>query len=416
MTPVTRVPLLDLRRTPPGLDDELARAFQRVLESGHYILGPEVDAFESECAAYVGAKHAIAVSSGTDALLVALMALGVGAGDEVVCPTYSFFATAGVIFRLGARPVFVDSHPACFNLDPAKLDAAITGRTRAIMPVHLFGQCADMTAVSSIAARRGVPVVEDAAQAIGAEHSCRGDTPHAYSGDTPHAYGGDTPHAEEEGRGAGEEGRRAGTFGAFGCFSFFPSKNLGALGDAGLVTTGDASHAEAVRVLRSHGGKPKYHHAVVGGNFRIDALQAALLRVKLPHLDAATERRQANAAHYTREFLKRGIAGTGTAPVVLPPVSRGRDVVNQYVIVLPGEGERDRVRSVLAQRGVGTEVYYPLPLHLQLCFSHLGYGPGDFPVAERLARESLALPIFPELTPDELDYVVAALADAVERR
>jgi dTDP-4-amino-4,6-dideoxygalactose transaminase len=410
VTSVTRVPLLDLRRSPPGLDDELARAFARVLESGHYILGPEVDAFEAECAAYVGARHAIAVSSGTDALLVALMALGVGAGDEVVCPTYSFFATAGVIFRLGARPVFVDSHPACFNLDPAKLDAAITERTRAIVPVHLFGQCADMTAVCSIAARHGIPVVEDAAQAIGAEHSSSGDTPHP-------------------------ERRRAGTFGAFGCFSFFPSKNLGAFGDAGLVTTDDPSHAEAVRVLRSHGGKPKYHHAVVGGNFRIDALQAALLRVKLPRLDAATERRQANASHYTRELLKRGIARVGpcgpgcdgrcanatagtdaAAPVVLPPFCGGRHVVNQYVIVLPGETERDRVRSVLAQRGVGTEVYYPLPLHLQPCFSHLGYGPGDFPIAERLATESLALPIFPELTHDELDYVVASLADAVGRR
>jgi dTDP-4-amino-4,6-dideoxygalactose transaminase len=407
VTTVTRVPLLDLRRSAPGLDDELTRAFQRVLVSGHYILGPEVDAFESECAAYVGAKHAIAVSSGTDALLVALMALGVGPGDEVVCPTYSFFATAGVIFRLGARPVFVDSAPAGFNLDPAKLDAAITERTRAIVPVHLFGQCADMTAVSAIAARRGVPVVEDAAQAIGAEHPDGGATPRR-------SHGGDTSHTEE--------GRRAGTFGAFGCFSFFPSKNLGALGDAGLVTTEDPVRAEAVRVLRSHGGKPKYHHGVVGGNFRIDALQAALLRVKLPRLDAATERRQANAAYYTQALLKRGIARVGlggpqgAAPVELPPTSSGRDVVNQYVIVLPGEGERDRVRGVLAQRGVGTEVYYPLPLHLQPCFSHLGYGPGDFPVAERLATESLALPIFPELTQDELDYVVVALTDAVRSR
>ena len=396
MSSVTRVPLLDLRRSPPGLDHELARAFQRVLESGHYILGPEVEAFESECAAYVGAKHAIAVSSGTDALLVALMALGVGAGDEVVCPTYSFFATAGVIFRLGARPVFVDSQAADFNLDPSQLEAALSERTRAIVPVHLFGQCADMTAISAIAARRGIPIIEDAAQAIGAEHSSSGDIPQP-------------------------EGRRAGTFGAFGCFSFFPSKNLGALGDAGLVTTDDPARAEAVRVLRSHGGKPKYHHAVVGGNFRIDALQAALLRVKLPRLDAATERRQANAAHYTRELLKRGIACVGPGAdagvrIVLPPASRGRHVVNQYVIVLPGQGERDRVRNVLAQRGVGTEIYYPLPLHLQPCFAHLGYGPGDFPVAERLATESLALPIFPELTPDELDYVVASLADAVERR
>jgi dTDP-4-amino-4,6-dideoxygalactose transaminase len=400
VTAVSRVPLLDLRRSPE-LDRELEAAFRRVLQSGHYILGPEVDAFESECAAYVGAKHAIAVSSGTDALLVALMALGVGAGDEVVCPTYSFFATAGVIWRLGARPVFVDSHPGCFNLDPEKTEAAITARTKAIVPVHLFGQCAEMTAIASIAERRGIPVVEDAAQAIGAEHA----------------------------------GRRAGTFGAFGCFSFFPSKNLGAFGDAGLVTTDDPALAEAVRVLRIHGGKPKYHHAVVGGNFRIDALQAALLRVKLPHLDAATASRKANAEHYTRELTKRGVACIGTglpgcsarcavssaganqaAPIVLPSVCGGRHVFNQYVIVLPGSGERDRVRAFLADRGIGTEVYYPVPLHLQECFSELGHARGDFPVAERLAAESLALPIFPELTPGELDHVARSLAEAVERR
>jgi dTDP-4-amino-4,6-dideoxygalactose transaminase len=369
-----RVPLLDLRRIAPSLEKDLEAAFHRVLTSGHYILGPEVDALEAECASYIGAKHAIGVSSGTDALLVALMALGVGPGDEVICPTFTFFATAGTIWRLGARPVFVDSDPSFFNLDPGKLEAVFSPRTKAVMPVHLFGQCAEMTTISEIAARHGVPVVEDAAQALGAEH----------------------------------QGRRAGTLGTLACFSFFPSKNLGALGDAGLVTTDDDGLAEKVRVLRVHGGKPKYHHAVVGGNFRIDALQAALIRAKLPYLDAASEQRAANARRYVAELSRLGVGS------ILPPKIRdGRHVMNQFVVRIPGEGERDRMRRHLTERGIGTEIYYPVPLHLQECFASLGHRPGDFPVAERLARESLALPVFPELTPSELGLVISALAEAV---
>ncbi len=392
-----RVPLLDLRRLPPSLEKDLEAAFHRVLSSGTYILGPEVDAFEADCRAYVGARHAIGVSSGTDALLVALMALGVGAGDEVICPTFTFFATAGTIWRLGARPVFVDSHPGCFNLDPERFEAAISPKTRAVVPVHLFGQCAEMTSICEIAARRGVPIVEDAAQALGAEHG----------------------------------GRRAGTFGALGCFSFFPSKNLGTLGDAGLVTTNDDDLAEKVRVLRVHGGKPKYHHAVVGGNFRIDALQAALLRAKLPYLDGATEQRLANARRYVSELSRQGVgaesggtrctgrcarASDHDAPILLPTSCGGRHVMNQFVIRLRGSGERDRVRRHLTERGIGTEIYYPVPLHLQECFASLGHRAGDFPVAEQLAGESLALPIFPELTSRELDYVVTALVDSVTFR
>jgi len=398
VTDVKRVPLLDLTRIEPAMTEQLEHAFRRVLSSGHYILGKEVEAFERECADYVGCRHAIAVSSGTDALLVALMALGVGPGDEVVCPTYSFFATAGVVWRLGARPVFVDSRARCFNMDPEKLARALTPRTKAVMPVHLFGQCADMTHICEIAKSRGVPVVEDAAQALGAEH----------------------------------EGRRAGTFGVLGCFSFFPSKNLGALGDAGLVTTNDADLAETVRVLRVHGGKPKYHHAMVGGNFRIDELQAALLRVKLPHLDAATARRSANADYYTRELVGRGVArlcadeprcgatcrarganAGASGDIVLPNPCGGRHVTNQFVVAISGEGRRDRVRRFLSDRGIGTEIYYPIPLHLQRCFSELGHAVGDYPVAERLAAESLALPIFPELRRDELDHVVSSLAEAM---
>jgi dTDP-4-amino-4,6-dideoxygalactose transaminase len=395
MTASTRVPLLDLRRNT-ALDAELEGAFRRVLQSGHYILGPEVEAFERECALYIGAKHAIAVSSGTDALLVALMALGVGPGDEVVCPTHTFFATGGVVWRLGARPRFVDSEPTCFNLDPTKLEAAITSKTKAIVPVHLFGQCADMTAISDIARRRGIPIVEDAAQALGARHGAK----------------------------------QAGTFGIMGCFSFFPSKNLGALGDAGLVTTDDDVVAERLRVLRSHGGKPKYYHAVVGGNFRIDALQAALLRVKLPHLDAASEQRARNAQYYVTELTRRGVGrvngssgcggrcavapvGAETAPLLLPSTCQTRHLFNQFVIRIPGAGARDALRQRLSERGVGTEIYYPVPLHLQECFASLGHHKGDFPVAESLASESLALPIFPELTKAEQDHVVLALTEAV---
>jgi dTDP-4-amino-4,6-dideoxygalactose transaminase len=363
---MTKVPLLDLRRGGDDLDRELQDAFARVLASGHYILGPEVDALERETAAYCGSKHAIGVSSGTDALLLALMALGIGPGDEVICPTYTFFASAGAIWRLGAKPVFVDSDPRTFNCDPADVARKLSPRTKAIMPVHLFGQCAEVAPLLL----HGLPLIEDAAQAIGAE----------------------------------ADGHRAGTRGAFGCFSFFPSKNLGALGDAGLVTTDDDALAEKARILRTHGGKPKYHHAVVGANFRIDALQAALLRVKLPRLDGWTAARQANAARYDR-----GLAGlVARQQLTTPFVTGTRHIWNQYVVRVAG-GRRDALRQFLGEHGVGTEIYYPVPMHLQKCFASLGHRQGDFPVAEAAAKDSLALPIFPELRADEIDHVVARL-------
>ncbi|HJL14882.1 MAG TPA: DegT/DnrJ/EryC1/StrS family aminotransferase [Sandaracinaceae bacterium LLY-WYZ-13_1] len=385
-----KVPQLDLRRGGPDLDAELVAAFRRVLESGRYILGPEVEAFERECAGYVGAAHAIGVSSGTDALLVALMALDVGPGDEVICPTYTFFATAGAIWRLGATPVFVDSQPRCFGLDPAQLAERRTARTKAIVPVHLFGQCAAMDALREAAGE--VPIVEDAAQALGASW----------------------------------RGTMAGALGTLGCFSFFPSKNLGGFGDGGLVTTDDDALAARVRRLRVHGAEPKYVHAEVGGNFRLDALQAALLRVKLPRLEDAIHRRRAHAWAYAEAFVQLGIGapapGPGCrtacgvadptdAPVLLPTACDQGHSFNQYVVRIPGR--RDAVRARLAEQGIGTAVYYPTPLHAQACFAPLGHAPGDFPVAERLAEESLALPIFPELGAHERDRVVEAIGDAL---
>lgn len=388
---MTKIPSLDLRRGGAELDEELVAAFRRVLESGRYVLGPEVEGFEAECAAYVGTKHAIGVSSGTDALLVALMALDVGPGDEVICPTYTFFATAGAIWRLGATPVFVDSRPRCFAFDPEAVAMRITKETKAIVAVHLFGQCAAMDRLRAVAGE--VPVVEDAAQALGASW----------------------------------QGSRAGAMGALGCFSFFPSKNLGGFGDGGLVTTDDDALAARVRRLRVHGAEPKYFHAEVGGNFRLDALQAALLRVKLPRLDEAVRRRRAHARAYTEAFVERGVgavaggatcsprcAGRGTAQearVLLPPACDPGHTYNQYVVRIPGR--RDAVREALAERGIGSAVYYPRPLHLQECFASLGHAPGDFPVAERLAEESLALPIFPELTAEERARVVDAVSEAV---
>ncbi len=389
VNPVCAVPLLDLRRHGADVDAELKEAFCRVLEGGCYVLGPEVDALEKECAAYVGAKHAIGVSSGTDALVLALMTLGVGPGDEVICPTYTFFATAGAIWRVGARPVFCDIHPTCYNCNPRSIIELTTNRTRAIIPVHLFGQCAQMAPILDFASQRGIPIIEDAAQAIGSE--C----------------------------GSG----RAGNMGSMGCFSFFPSKNLGALGDAGLLTTNDDALADKARILRSHGSKPKYHHHVVGGNFRIDALQAALIRVKLKRLDSYTAKRQKNAALYTELLEQSGIAapnsctnGCGSAcrtsmPAkdarILSPVScQPRHIYNQFVVRIPGEGTRDKLQAFLRERKIGTEIYYPVPLHLQDCFASLNYHSGMLPVAETAARETLALPIFPELSHDEIRYVV----------
>ncbi len=365
-----QVPLLDLSAQNGPLEAEIHAAIGRVVSSNQFIMGPEVAAFEAEVARAIGVEHAIGVSSGTDALLAALMSLGIGRGDEVVTSTFSFFATGGTIARTGARPVFVDIDDATFNLDPRLVGDAITDRTRAIMPVHLFGQPCDMQPLREIAASRGVSIIEDAAQAIGARH----------------------------------ELGAVGTLGAYGCFSFFPSKNLGGLGDGGLVTTNDAELAERARVMRVHGGKPKYHHALVGGNFRLDALQAAVLRVKLPHLDAWTRRRRENAALYDRLFRESGLESE-----LLRAPERIFDghVFNQYVV---RSSRRDALEAHLRERKIGTAIYYPIPLHLQACFADLGYREGDMPVAERACREALALPVYPELTRAQIVRVVETVA------
>jgi dTDP-4-amino-4,6-dideoxygalactose transaminase len=368
-----KVPLLDLRAQFAPIREDVLAAIVRVCDDQRFIMGPEVDAFEREMAALIGARHAIGVSSGTDALLVALMALGIGAGDEVVTTTYSFFATAGCVVRVGARPVLVDIEPATFNLDVDAVKRALTSRTRAIMPVHLFGQSADMDEIMAVARAAGVPVIEDAAQAIGARYGDRG----------------------------------AGTIGTVGCFSFFPSKNLGAFGDAGLVTTEDDDLALRVRLLRTHGGEKQYYHRFVGGNFRLDAIQAAVLRVKAPHLASWTAARQRNAAAYRQLFQEAGLAGTVALPVEAP----GRThIYNQFVVRVP---RRDHVKRALEAAGVGTAVYYPVPFHEQECFASLGYAHGEFPNAEAAAGGSLALPIYGELTGAQQAYVVDTIRDAL---
>ncbi len=368
------VPLLDLDAQYQPLRSELLAAIARVCDSQRFIGGPEVEALEQELAALLDVPHAIGVSSGTDALLMALMALEIGPGDEVITSTYSFVATAGAIARVGARPVLVDIDPDTFNLDPAAVGAAITPRTRAILPVHLFGQPADLEEL--LAAAGTIPVVEDAAQAIGAE------------------YGG----------------RPVGGWGNIGCFSFFPSKNLGAFGDAGLVTCADDQLAHRLRLLRNHGMEPKYHHHLVGGNFRLDALQAAVLRVKLPHLAAWSAARQRNAARYRALFHETGLDGLVQLPV---EASDRTHIYNQFVIRVP---DRDRLRAQLASEGIGTEVYYPVPFHLQPCFQGLGYAPGTFPAAEAAAASALALPIYPELTETQQATVVTAIHGFVAAR
>lgn len=371
------VPLLDLREQYRPLRDDILTAITRVCDSQQFIGGPEVDGLERELAAFAGVPHAIGVSSGTDALLAAMMALGVKPGDEVITPTFSFFATAGCIVRLGATPKLVDIDPETFNIDPAAVERALSPRTRAIIPVHLYGLCADMDRIVELAARAGVPVIEDAAQAIGAIY----------------------------------RNRQAGSMGTLGCFSFFPSKNLGAFGDGGFVTTSDGVLAHEIRLLRNHGAEPKYHHLRVGGNFRLDALQAAVLRVKLPHVSRWSEMRRVNADRYDRLLAGAGLARSAGGPVTLPVRPPDRvHIFNQYVIRVP---ERDRVRERLAASGIGTEIYYPVPFHLQECFSSLGHRRGDFPAAERAAAEVLALPIYGELTADQQSEVVTALADAI---
>jgi dTDP-4-amino-4,6-dideoxygalactose transaminase len=375
MTTTSRpaVPLLDLDAQYRPLRDELLAAMIRVCDSQVFINGPEVTALERELAAYLGVRKAVAVSSGTDALLVALMALGVGPGDEVVTSTFSFFATAGCVARLGATPRLVDIDPVTYNLDPAAVRAALSPRTRAIIPVHLYGLCADMDPILAIAKEANLAIIEDAAQAIGSTY----------------------------------KGRQAGSMGTVGCFSFFPSKNLGGFGDGGLVTTNDDRLGDEIRLLRNHGAEPKYFNKRIGGNFRLDALQAAVLRVKLPHLAAWSDARRTNAARYRRLFDTAGLADRITLPAA--PADCGH-IYNQFVIRVP---DRDRVRARLTENGIGTEIYYPVPFHLQECFASLGHTRGDFPHAEAAADSTLALPIFPELTESQQSAVVSALADAI---
>ncbi len=372
----TKVPLLDLKAHHKEIRDELVAAVTRVLDSGAYILSDEVTKLEQGVAAYCGARFAIGVSSGTDALLAALMALDLGPGDEVVTTAFSFFATAGTIARTGAKPVFIDIDPVSYNLDPKALERAITPKTKCIVPVHLYGQTADMDPILAVAKAHNIAVVEDAAQAIGAR----------YLG-----------------------GRQAGTMGQLGCLSFFPTKNLGAAGDAGMVLTNDPALAEKVRMLRVHGSQPKYYHKLVGGNFRIDSMQAAILNVKLPRLDRWTEMRRTNAARYASLFEKADLGSLVSLPKA---VWSGKGLVHDHIyhqFVLRAE-RRDALREHLTQAGIQTEVYYPVPLHLQECFKNLGYRAGSLPESEKASKDTIALPIYSELTADQQSAVVDAIA------
>ena len=348
----------------------MQRAFERVLGHQGFILGAEVSAFEEEIAAFIGVPHAIGVSSGTDALLLALSALGIGPGDEVLMPAFLFFATAGCVARLGARPVFVDIDPRTYNIDVELASQRVGKATKAIIPVHLYGQTCDLGALRALSQKHGLAMIEDAAQALG----------------------------------AGTAAWRAGCVGEFGCFSFFPTKNLGALGDAGLVTTRDAALAKRARLLRAHGAEPKYHHALIGGNFRIDALQAAFLRAKLPHLTRWNSARQANAQRYNALFAAVGLHET----LLRTPADQAGHIFHQYVIQTP---YRDALQATLKRERIGSEVYYPVPLHLQTCFAYLGEGAGSHPIAERAAREVLALPIYPELSAAQIERVAGVVTD-----
>lgn len=364
------VPLLDLKAQYATIKDEIRETVDRVIESQYFILGPDVEALEQEIADYCQCRFAIGVSSGTDALIVALMALDVGYGDEVITTPYTFFATAGSVARLGAKAVFVDIDPLTYNINPEAIEAAITDKTKAIIPVHLYGQMADMDPIMAVAQRHNLPVVEDAAQAIGSEY----------------------------------KGRRAGSIGDLACFSFFPSKNLGGFGDGGMVTSNNEKLAERVHRLRNHGYSKKYYNQEVGGNFRLDALQAAVLRVKLPYLDGWSEGRQQNADTYRQLFALAELPDV-VMPTALPEY---RHIYNQFVIRC---SQRDELLAVLKERQIGCEIYYPVPLHLQECFEDWGYSPGDFPVSEQAANETLALPIYPELTDNMQTVVVTAIAD-----
>ncbi|HXD33274.1 MAG TPA: DegT/DnrJ/EryC1/StrS family aminotransferase [Pyrinomonadaceae bacterium] len=361
------IPLINLKAQFAPLRAEMLQSLERILDSQQFVLGPEVKALEEEVATYSSVKHAIGCSSGSDALLLALMALGVKAGDEVITASFTFFATGGAIARLGARPVFVDIDPRTFTIDPKRVEAAITAKTKAIIPVHMYGLCADMDPLLEISERRGVPIIEDAAQAIGAE----------------------------------DRGRKAASMGSIGCYSFYPTKNLGAAGDAGMVTTNDDGLAERLRTLRVHGGLTEYLHEEVGINGRLDAFQAAVLRVKLPHLDDWARTRQEKAKRYNELFAAANLPFDVTPPYVPETSSHVYHVYNVKVST-----DRDALMEHLGKCGVGTKVYYPVPLHLQECFRYLGYGEGDLPESERAARESFALPVYPEITDEEQQYVV----------
>jgi dTDP-4-amino-4,6-dideoxygalactose transaminase len=367
-----KVPLLDLRPQHEALRDELVSALVGVLDSQQFVLGPEVKKLEEEIAQYSGVKEAIGCASGSDALLLALMALDLKPGDEIITTPFTFFATGSAITRLSARPVFVDIDPQTYTIDPALVEAAITPRTRAIIPVHLYGQCAEMDALLDIAKRHNIPLIEDAAQAIGAE----------------------------------DRGRRAGSMGLMGCFSFYPSKNLGAAGDAGMMTTNDAALAERLRVLRVHGGATEYYHSEIGINSRLDGLQAAVLRVKLRHLDRWSEARRQKAARYTELFEQ-----TKLGFELIPPFVRedGVHIFHQYVIRVPEH--HDDLMAYLLEQGIGTRIYYPVPLHLQKCFAYLGYREGEFPESEAASKQTMALPCFPELSDEQQRYVVETISN-----
>ena len=373
MTPpkVQSVPLFDLKAQYLAVKDEVDKAIADIFESQYFILGPEVEALENEIAAYCGVKHAVGCSSGTDALLISLMSLDIQPGDEVIIPSFTFFATGGVVHRLRAKPVFVDCDPETFAMDPAKMEEAITNKTRAIIPVHLYGQCADMDAILPIADAKGIPVIEDNAQSIGAK--CNG--------------------------------RFAGSMGRAGCISFYPTKNLGAPGEGGMVTTNDDSLATYLRAMRNHGELGRYHHEFVGGNFRLQAIPAAVLRRKFTKLDEWAAGRQRKAALYEELFAAKGLTGDKVIP---PAVRRDNHVYSVYTIQTP---DRDGLQKHLTSRNIGTKVYYPVPLHMQNCFSYLGYKPSDLPVSEAAASQVLGLPIFPQLTDAQVEYVVDSIAE-----
>jgi dTDP-4-amino-4,6-dideoxygalactose transaminase len=373
-----KIPLLDLKAQYLTIKDKTDAAIGRVVESQHFILGPEVQVLEQNIAAYCGVKYAVAVSSGTDALLVSLMTLDVGPGDQVIIPTYSFFATAGVVARLFAKPVFIDIDLDTFNIDPSKIEPAITDKIKAIIPVNLFGQCADMDPILEIARRHGLYVIEDAAQSLGA------------------AY----------------KGRRAGSIGHLGCFSFFPSKNLGGFGDGGMVVTNDTDPYEKVKKMRVHGSKPKYYHKIVGGNFRLDAIQAAVLNVKLKYLDEWSQKRRENAAFYDSNLAGTEAVKSGLMKLPQAVYKNGGDknyhIYNQYPIT---SESRDRLCEYLKENGIGTEIYYPAPLHLQECFAPFGYKKGDLLVSEICSEKALSIPIYPELSEEQKSIIAEKIAD-----